>query len=97
LDKGFLSCYDAKTGKEIYARQRIDPGSDKFTASPVAADGKVYCVSEDGETFVIRAGPKFEVLAKNTLDEMVLATPAFVRDGMLIRTATKVYRIGKTP
>jgi outer membrane protein assembly factor BamB len=97
LDKGFLSCYDAKTGKEIYSRQRIDPGSDKFTASPVAADGKIYCVSEDGHTFVIRAGPKFELLAKNGLDEMVLATPALVRDGMLLRTATKLYRIGAMP
>src|ERR1700733_7022599 len=40
LDKGFLSCYDARTGKEIYTKQRIDPAHDKFTASPWAADGK---------------------------------------------------------
>jgi outer membrane protein assembly factor BamB len=95
LDKGFLSCYDAKTGKEVYAKQRIDPNSDKFTASPWAADGKVYCLSEDGDTFTIRAGPNFEVLAKNPLDEMCLATPALVRGNILLRTASKLYRIGE--
>jgi outer membrane protein assembly factor BamB len=94
LDKGFLTCYDAKTGKEVYGRQRIDPGSDKFTASPVAADGKIYLVSEEGDTFVIRAGPKYEVLAKNSLDDMTLATPALVRNSMLLRTVSKLYRIG---
>ncbi|MCI0638023.1 MAG: PQQ-binding-like beta-propeller repeat protein, partial [Gemmataceae bacterium] len=95
LDRGFLSCYDAKTGKEVYARERIDPGSDKFTASPWAADGKIYCLSEDGDTYVIKAGPDFEVLAKNSLDEMCLATPALVRGSIILRTASKLYRIGK--
>lgn len=94
LDRGFLSCYDALTGKEIYNKQRIDSGSDKFTASPWAADGKIYCLSEDGETFVIRAGDDFEVLDKNSLDEMTLATPALVRGSILLRTAAKLYRIG---
>jgi outer membrane protein assembly factor BamB len=92
-DRGFLACYDARTGKEVYGKQRIDPGSDKFTASPWAGDGKVYCLSEDGETFVIRAGPKFEVLGRNRLDEMCLATPALVRGSLLLRTASKLYRI----
>ncbi len=94
LDKGYLTCYDAKTGKEIYGKTRIDPSSDKFTASPVAADGKIYVISEDGDTFVIRAGPKFEVLAKNSLDDMTLATPALVQRSLLLRTASKLYRIG---
>lgn len=93
-DRGYINCYDAKTAQEIYTRQRLDPGSDKFTASPVAADGKIYCLSEDGDVFVLRAGPKFEVLAKNSLDEMALATPALVRGSMLIRTQSKLYRIG---
>ena len=57
-DKGTLACFDAATGKEVYGRQRIDPGSDKFTASPWVADGKIYCLNEDGDTFIIRAGPK---------------------------------------
>jgi len=94
LDKGFLSCYDARTGKEIYNRQRIDPSSDKFTSSPWAADGKLYCLSEDGDTFVIRAGDNFEVLGKNALDEMTLATPALVRGSIVLRTASQLYRIG---
>jgi outer membrane protein assembly factor BamB len=95
LDKGFLSCYDARTGKEVYARQRIDANSDKFTSSPWAADGKIYCLSEDGEAYVIRAGEKFEVLGKNSLNEMCLATPALSRGNILLRTASKLYRIGE--
>jgi outer membrane protein assembly factor BamB len=91
-DRGFLNCYDARTGKEVY-RKRLDPGSDKFTASPVAANGKIYCLSEDGDTFVVKAGPDFQVLAKNGLDEMSLATPALVRDSILLRTQGHLYRI----
>jgi outer membrane protein assembly factor BamB len=95
-DRGFLACYDARTGKEVYAKQRIKPGSTvPFTASPWAYDGKVFCQSEDGDTYVIQAGPKFKVLAKNSLDEMSLATPAVVRDSVIIRTATRLYRIKK--
>jgi alpha-L-arabinofuranosidase/outer membrane protein assembly factor BamB len=92
-DRGFLACYDAETGKQVYGRTRIDAGSDKFTASPVAADGKLYCVSEDGDTFVLRAGPKFELLAKNSLEEMCLATPALAGRSLLLRTASKLYRV----
>ncbi len=93
LDRGFLSCYDVATGKEVYAKERIEAGSDKFTSSPWAADGKIYCLSEDGETYIIKAGPKFEVLAKNSLQEMALATPALVRGDIVLRTATRLYRI----
>jgi outer membrane protein assembly factor BamB len=92
-DRGFLGCYDAKTGKEAY-KERI-PGADAFTASPWAWGGKVFCLSEDGDTIVVEAGPKFKVLGKNRLDEMCLATPAVVRDGLIIRTASKVYRIAR--
>jgi len=92
-DKGFLACFDAVTGQPVYGKTRIDANSDKFTASPVAADGKLYCVSEDGDTFVVRAGRKFEVLAKNSLDEMCLATPALAQDSLLLRTASKLYRV----
>jgi outer membrane protein assembly factor BamB len=92
-DRGFLACYDARTGKEVYKKQRLHPRSTAFTASPWAADGKVFCLSEDGDTYVIRAGPKFKVVGKNSLDEMTLATPAVVRDSVLVRTATRLYRI----
>jgi outer membrane protein assembly factor BamB len=93
-DRGMLACYHAATGKEIY-KTRINPAADKFTASPVAADGKIYCLSEDGDTFVIAAGPKFQVLARNPLDEMCLATPALARGNLVVRTMSKVYRLGQ--
>jgi outer membrane protein assembly factor BamB len=92
-DMGFLSCFEARTGKPVYVKERINPGSDKFTASPWAYDGKIFCLSEDGDTFVIAAGLKFQVLAKNSLDDMCLATPALARDSVILRTASKLYRI----
>jgi outer membrane protein assembly factor BamB len=89
-DRGQLSCYDARTGKVLYDRERL---SGQFTASPWAYGGKVFCLSEDGETYVIEAGPKFKVLGKNSLDEMCMATPAALRGSLLVRTLTKLYRI----
>jgi outer membrane protein assembly factor BamB len=91
-DRGIVACYDARTGKEIYGKQRI-VSANAFTASPWAGNGKIYCLSEEGETFVIQAGPEFKVLGKCALEEMSLATPAVVEGGMLIRTASKLYRI----
>ena len=66
-DRGIVWCLDAKTGQEIYGQQRIKPGT--YSASPVLADGKIYITSEDGLTTVIKAGPKFEVLAENALND----------------------------
>ncbi|MHC4540213.1 MAG: PQQ-binding-like beta-propeller repeat protein [Planctomycetota bacterium] len=93
-DRGMVSCYDARTGSEIYSKQRIAAGAMAFTSSPWANDGKIFCLSEDGETFVIQAGPEFKVLGKNALDEMCMATPAAVRGSLIIRTLSKLYRIG---
>jgi outer membrane protein assembly factor BamB len=93
-DRGLLSCYDARTGAEVYSRQRIAAGATAFTASPWANNGKLFCLSEDGDTFVIRAGPEFKVLGRNALNEMCMATPAAVRGSLIIRTLTKLYRIG---
>ena len=95
LDRGFLLCHDARTGEEIYGRQRIAPGH-AFTASPWGYNGKVFVLSEDGETYVIEAGPEFKISHTNTLDEMALATPAIVRGSLFLRTQTKLYRITKT-
>lgn len=93
-DFGFLSCYEARTGREIYSRQRLNPaGPAGFTASPWACGGKIYCLSEDGDTFVVQAGPDYKLLRKNSLDEMCLATPALVRSNIILRTATTLYRI----
>lgn len=94
-DRGFFTCHDAKTGKEAYPKARIDPGVNAFTSSPWAYNGKIFCLSEDGDTFVIQSGPEFKVLAKNSLDEMCMATPAIARGSLIIRTATKLYRIMK--
>jgi len=89
-DMGLLSCFDARTGKVIYEKERL---GGQFTASPWAYGGKVFCLSEDGETHVIEAGPKFKRLGKNSLDEMCMATPAALRGSLLVRTLTKLYRI----
>jgi outer membrane protein assembly factor BamB len=93
LDRGFFLCHDAKTGKEIYGRQRIATDASGFTTSPFAYNGRIFVTSEDGDTYVIQAGPRFEVIAKNSLGEMTLASPAISRGSLIIRTASKLYRI----
>jgi outer membrane protein assembly factor BamB len=97
LDTGFLSCFDGQTGEPLYGKQakhRIPKGR-SFTASPWGYDGKIFCLNEDGETFVIRAGEDFELLYSNPLeeDDMTLACPAIVGDRILIRTAGRLYCI----
>ncbi len=93
LDRGILLCYDARTGREVYPRARITAGT-LFTASPWAYNGKIFALSEDGDTFVIQAGPEYAVLGRNSLDEMTLATPAVANGSIILRTASKLYRIG---
>jgi outer membrane protein assembly factor BamB len=94
FDFGFLSCREAKTGKEIFPKTRINPeGNTAFTASPWAYDDKIFCLSEDGDTYVFEGGSQFKLIGKNSLGEMCMATPALVRDSLIIRTASKLYRI----
>ena len=95
LDRGIMLLHDARTGKEIYPHQRITSGT-LFTASPWAYNGKIFALSEEGDTYVIQAGPEFKVLRKNSLDEMTLATPAMANGSLIIRTASKLYRIAKS-
>jgi outer membrane protein assembly factor BamB len=90
-DFGFLACHDARTGAPIYEKQRIRPEPTSFTASPWAANGKIFALSEDGDTFVFQAGPEYRLLHRNSLDEMCMATPAVAGDRLLIRTLTKLY------
>ncbi len=94
LDRGFFESYDAKTGEPVYGRQRIRVGA-SFTSSPWAYNGKIFALSEQGDTYVLRAGPQFEVLGVNSLDEMAMASPAIVGDRLIIRTRSKVYSIRK--
>ena len=71
LDRGYLTCHDARTGEEVYGRQRIEVGA-AFTSSPWAYDGKIFALSEDGDTYVIKAGMEFEVLGTNSLGEFTI-------------------------
>jgi outer membrane protein assembly factor BamB len=95
MDRGFLTSNDAKTGKEIYGRQRIAADAGTFSASPWAYNGKIFAVSEDGDTFVMQAGPDFKLLGRNSLGEMTLASPAVANGSLYLRTATKLYRISR--
>lgn len=95
FDRGFFTAHNAKTGQEIYGKQRIDPAAAAFTSSPWAYNGKIFCLSEDGDTFVIQAGNEYKLLGKNSLDELCMATPAITKGSLILRTASKLYRIGK--
>jgi len=92
-DNGVLSVYDAKSGRRLY-QQRLGEGGSGFTASPVAADGKVYFTSEEGEVFVLKAGPAFELLARNRLGEVALATPAVSEGVLFFRTRGHLIAVG---
>jgi len=92
-DRGIMWCLDAKTGAEVYGQQRIKPGT--YSGSPVLADGKIYVTNEDGLTTVVAAGPKFEVLAENPLNDYCLSSPAISDGKIFIRTAQFLYCIGK--
>ncbi len=89
-DQGFLTCHDARTGKEVYGKQRFSPAG-SFTASPWAYRECLFFLSEDGLTYVVEAGPEFKIRARNPLDELCAASPAIAGDKLLIRTATKLY------
>ena len=94
-NNGVLTAYNARTGERVY-QQRIADRGGAFSASPIAADGKVYLSSEDGEIFVVRAGPKYELLATNPMGEVLMATPA-ISDGMIIvRGLRHVFGIGES-
>jgi outer membrane protein assembly factor BamB len=91
---GVLNVFDAKTGENKYT-QRLGGATSAFTSSPVANDGKVYIASEDGQVFVLKAGPTYEVLAMNEMATPVLATPAISEGRLLLRTQDQVMAIGK--
>jgi outer membrane protein assembly factor BamB len=92
-NSGIVTCYDAKTGDEVY-RKRMGTGS--YTASPVAADGRLYFISEQGEARVVKAGPEFELLAVNPIDDYVMATPAISNGSLFVRSQHFLMSLGKT-
>ncbi len=91
---GILSCYEARTGKVIY-QERLGTGRTGFTASPVAADGKIYFTSEEGEVYVVKAGPEFKVLATNRMGEVCMATPAISEGTLFFRTQGNLVAVGE--
>jgi outer membrane protein assembly factor BamB len=92
---GFLSCYNAKTGKQVY-KERL-PGARGFTSSPWAYEGKVFCLANDGQTFVVQAGPAFKLLSKNPLGgEMCWSSPAVAGGALFLRTVDYLYCLRRT-
>jgi outer membrane protein assembly factor BamB len=94
-ETGILNRYDARTGKQTY-KTRIDPAASAFTTSPWAYNGKLFCLSEEGQTFVIGTGDQFQLLRVNELDDMAQASPALVGERLLIRTEHRLYSIRST-
>ena len=93
-DRGFLTCHNAKTGAEVYSKRRFVPRG-SFTASPWAYNEHLFFLSEDGLTYVVKAGPEFEIVGTNDLGELCLSTPSIAGDRLLIRTASAVYCLTK--
>lgn len=93
-DQGAITCVNAKTGERIYGPEQTGIG--RTSGSPILADGKIYLTSESTETAVVEAGPKFRLMAKNTLDgSYTLSTPAIVEGEIFLRTGTHLYCISK--
>jgi outer membrane protein assembly factor BamB len=93
-NQGLLDAYDLVTGEEIY-RQRIPHEGSGFSASPVAANGRLYLSSEDGDIFVVRAGRDFALLGRQRMGEPLMATPAIAGDAMYVRGEKHLFAIGK--
>lgn len=91
-DNGMLTCLDPKTGEVKYDGKRV-PIPANFFASPVAADGRIFLTSENGETFVIKAGPEHEVMRTNSIGETVYSSMALVGDTIYLRGEKHLYKI----
>jgi outer membrane protein assembly factor BamB len=92
-NSGVLACYEAATGKEVYKR-RIS-SSDSYTASPVAADGRLYFASEQGNVRVVKAGAELKLLAVNKVGDYVMATPAISNGALFVRSQHYLMALGK--
>jgi outer membrane protein assembly factor BamB len=92
---GMVSCYDAATGKQVY-RERL-PQARGFLASPWAGQSRVFCLDEDGQTFVLQSGAEFKVLGVNKIGETCWASPALAGDALFLRTSDHVYCIKNKP
>jgi outer membrane protein assembly factor BamB len=90
---GVMAAYDAKTGNRV-SQQRVGEGG-SFSASPIAAAGKLYIASEDGDIFVVKAGAQYELIAKNPVGEAMIATPAFAGDLLIVRGTKHLFAIAE--
>lgn len=93
-NQGVLAAYNAKTGERIY-QERLGGKGGAFTASPVASDGKLYLSSEDGDVFVVKAGPKYELLSTNPVGEVMMATPAISGGLVIVRGLKHIFAFGE--
>jgi outer membrane protein assembly factor BamB len=94
-NQGILACYELRSGEKRYETRLPEVGSG-FSASPVAADGKLYLSGEDGDVFVVKAGPQFELLARNPMGQPLMATPAISGGMMLVRGEHELFAIGRS-
>jgi outer membrane protein assembly factor BamB len=90
---GRLTCYHATRGEKIYEEKL--GRSNSFTASPVAADGRIYAVNDDGKVYVIKAGKEFEILSENKLDDLCMVTPAITEGIIFFRTEKRLIAVSK--
>jgi outer membrane protein assembly factor BamB len=93
FDSGVLTVYQLKTGEKLY-QQRLGGGTSGFSASAVAAGGKLYVTSEEGVTFVVAQGGEYKLLAQNELGETVMASPAIAGDVLYLRGRNHLFAIG---
>ena len=91
-----VTSFEAATGKLMWQGRLGVARREGFSASPVAVDGKVFFTNDDGETFVLRAGPTFELLRTNSIGEATLASPALVDGRWYIRTDRSLFAIGRS-
>ena len=90
-DLGYLSCFEAKSGKRLWMEQL----GDHHSASPVLADGHIYLTDDDGITYVLKAGPKFDEVSRNALGDNCYSSPAISRGQIFLRTSGHIWCIGK--
>ena len=91
-NNGVLACYDARTGNRIY-QERV--GTGYFTSSPVGGGGKLYFSNEEGDVYVVQAGPTFKLLGENHMGEVVMSTPAITDKLLLFRTQHHLVALGE--
>jgi outer membrane protein assembly factor BamB len=94
LDNGSLTCYEARTGKTVYEKQKLGDRN-TITASPVATNDNIYIQTEGGKCYIVKPGPEFGILAVNKLDEVFCASPAVSAGRIFLRGRKHLYCIGK--